>query len=46
MLAQFVEADIHQLHRVDRVDAVPRIDATVRGSTLKSELGPDQRIVL
>ena len=46
MFAQFIEADVHQLDRVDRVLAVPGIDRAVRGLAVKGEHRADRRIVL
>ena len=46
VLAQLVEADIHQLDRVDRILAVPRIDRAVGGLAMKGEDRADRGIVL
>src|SRR5688572_19562282 len=46
MLAQLIEADIHQDHRVNSVFAVPRIHTAMRGPTFEGEFGADQRIIL
>ncbi len=46
MLAQLVEADVHQLDRIDRVLAVPRVDRAVRRLAMKGEDGADRGVVL
>ena len=46
MLAQLVEADIHQLDGVDRVLAVPGIDRAVRRLAMEGEIGADRGVVL
>ena len=45
MLAQLVEADVHQLDGVDRVLAVPGIDRAMRGLAMEREHRADRRVV-
>jgi hypothetical protein len=46
VFAQLVEADIHQLDRIDGIFSVPGIDRAVGGLALKGEDRADRGVVL